>query len=81
MDLPGGDQRVDCDGLLEVAVQQVEVVEVEVTLVVVLVMEEEEEEVVVVEVVDGVGQERMKRSVAEVERTPAGEVAGWEGEE
>ena len=79
MDLPGGDQRVDCDGLLEVAVQQVEVVEVEVTLVVVLVMEEEEEEEVVV--VDGVGQERMKRSVAEVERTPAGEVAGWEGEE
>ena len=88
-DLPGGDQRVDCDGLLDV-VEQVEVevvvevvVEVMVRVEVSLVMEVEEvvvEEVEVVEV-EGVGPERRKRSVGEVERTPGEEVVGWvEGE-
>ena len=77
-DLPGGDQRVDCDGLLEVVEQEeVEVVvEAMVTVVVVLAMG-----VVEVEEVEGVGLERTKRSVAEVGRTPAEEVVGWvEGE-
>ena len=80
-DLQGGDQRVDCDGLLEVVEQEeVEVVvEAMVTVVVVLAMEVVEVEVEVE--VEGVGLERTKRSVAEVGRTPAEEVVGWvEGE-
>ena len=70
---------MDCDGLLlEEAVVVVEVVEVMVMVLAMLVMLEVEEVVVEEE---GVGPERRKQSVGEVERTPAEEVAGLaEGE-